>query len=321
MLVAFFKEEKCNVKVIKFCDRIWVDEEGNIECHREIYLDLIEGSLRKIFTLTNFRHILELEDMTNTLLDENYPVNKRSSGEYKLMNHNGRFFSIDFIDNIYAISIKSIQSVQIKDCSYIEALFNEIKAPAKCALRFKFKINSLAEKLAEESHLIELRYFDNRECLEECSVLNLQEREVKAITILDMKTKSGGFDVIVHLPQEAKNIEPSEFCHKTYNKLEPIGTEGEKKPEVLWHFREFFRDEVGKEIGMGAGINISVKYSLISVIERVMTFRNEFIKEEKLLKGEIEKIKRKIRTGGTLQKLSIVIALIAIALAIILKFS
>jgi len=329
MLVAFFKEEKCNVKVIKFCDRIWIDEEGNIECHREIYLDLIEGSLRKIFMLTNFRHILELEDITDTFLNENYPANNKSSGVYKLINHQKRIFSIDFIDSIYALQIKSksILSSQINDCSYIEAIFdNEINAPIKCALRFKFKINSITEKLEEENYLIELPYFDDRECQHECAALRIFDREIKAIMILDMKTKSGGFDVLVHLPYEAKNIEPSERFHKTHSKLEPTGKEGANKPEVVWHIREFFDDEVGREIGMGNGIKLSIKYSKVSIVERVATFRNEFIKENELLKEEIEKIKsvnqaleKRIRLGGKLQKLSILLAFIAMALAIILR--
>jgi hypothetical protein len=327
MLVAFFKEEKCDVKVIKFADRIWVDEEGNIECHREIYLDLTQGTLRKLFMLSNFRHILEIEDITDTFLDENYLPNTRSTGEYKLVNQQMRRFSIDFIDNLYALPIKFIQSSQIEDCSYIGVTFhNEITGPVKAALRFKFKVNSLMEKLEDESHLIELNYFENRDCLPECKMLNVLEREIKAITLLDATTRSGGLDVLVILPFAAKNIEASEHAHKIFSKLEPIGRYGENKTEVIWHMREFFNNEVRKEIGMANGMRLSIKYSMTSVEERVKTFRNEFIKEYEHLKEEIENIKsanqdlkKRIHLGGILQRLSIVIALIALSLTIILK--
>jgi len=331
MLVAFYKDfgaEQTVVKVIKFGDRIWVNEDGDIECHREIFLDLSEGNLRKIFMLTSFRHIVEPEDMTDTFLKEDYSVNKKSSGEYKLVNVAKKLFSVDYIDNIYAVPIRSFQTSLIGDCSYLEVIFNqEIQAPIKFAMRLKFKVNSLAEKLEEDNYLLKLNYFHSRACENECNALNVYEREIKAKTILDMKTRSGGFDILIHLPYGAKNIDPSEKCHRTQNTLDAGGKEGPYRHECIWHMREFHDNEVGKEIGTnsGSGYEFRIIYNMISFTERMSEFRKELMEENKLLKEDIgnlrsnnETLHEKVRKGEKLQIISIIVALIAIILAIII---
>jgi len=290
MLVAFCKDHNdkdVEVKVIKFADRIWANEAGGIECHREIYLDLKGDSLRQIFMLTMFRHILELQDLTDTFLDENYPPNLRSSGKYELTNARERLFSTDFLKDIIAIQIKSIQYQTIGECSLIQIIFEDpIEGPAKFALRFKFKVKSVVEDLEEGRRVLELSYFQSRHCEQECNNLDVLGREIKAVTILD-EEKSGGFDILIHLPLGVTNVTTSEHGNITHDKLEPNGRYGEEKRyQCIWHMRQFFGDEIGKEIGLGIGQTPYVEYNVESAWDRVEDLK-EALHE---VKGENKRI-------------------------------
>ncbi len=329
MLVAFYKETESplsKVNVFKFNDRIWVNDTGDIECYREIYLNLTEGSLRKLFLLLNFRNILDLKDLTNTYLDEDYSFNKFHSGEYKLIDSDARIFTIDYIDNIHVLKIKTIQAAQIRTCSYIEIIFDkEIQAPINFAVRFTFRINSMAEKLKEDNFIINFLYFDDRSYKNECDALSIVKKEIKAITILDLKNKSGGFDIVVHLPFGAKAINTSEYCHTSYSKLGPKGKEGDNRSQCIWHFREFYNNEVNKEIGVINGEKLSIEYSMVTVSERMAKFKDEILEENEILKTAIDRLQKankrlqsRIRRGQIMQIISLVVAFAAIIISIIL---
>ena len=316
MLVSFYKDfesEKASVSVIKFADRIWVNEEGDIECHREIYFELKDGNLKKCLILTPFKNILELEDITKTLLDENYVLNKKSSGEYKLIDKANRFFAMDYIENIYAVPIKIIQSVNIGTCSYIEISFDhEIKIAQKCAFRFKFRINSMAEKLGEDSFHLKLSYFDGRSCKNECTALNIHKREIKAATILDTN-RSGGFDILIHLPAGAKPTDTSEYCHKGESPVSPSGLEDKKRVQCIWHMRELYNDEVGREIGVNNGHPFFVTYSMRSLTERVDELRKEI---ENIKQGN-QHLRKDLKKTARGQYIGTILAIIAIIFTII----
>jgi len=317
MLISFYKDFESGeavAKITKFADRIWINEEGDIECHRETYFDLTQGSFKKIFILTPFKNILELEDMTNTLLDENYILNKRSSGEYKLVDKVNRIFTTDYIENIYAVPIRLIQSVNIGACSYIDITFDhEIVSPKKCAFRFKFRINSSAEKLGKDNYNLNLSYFNGRSCRAECSALDISRRELKAVSILD-KNRSGGFDILIHLPIGAKATEVNEFCHKGESLVSPSGKEEEKRVQCIWHMREFYENEVNREIGMNNGHNFSVTYTMKSVIERVDDLRNEIDK----LKENDQNLRKELKKTRKSLNISTILAIIALLIAVII---
>ena len=332
MLVAFYKDtesKQSEVKIIKFSDRIWINEEGDIECNREIYLSLLQGDLRKIFMLTLFQNIIDLEDLTETFLKEDYPENNVHSGKYKLIDGDKGLFSLDHLDKIYAVKIKTLQSSAIRNCCYIEVIFDqESTTPTSAAIRLKFRINSLVEKLTEDNYGITLSYFENRECEHECNVLDVPGKEIKAVTILDMDKKSGGFDVLVHLPYGARKVSSTEHAHISRSALAPQGNEGESRTQCIWHLREFFDNEVGKEVGIniGSGVKFDIEYNIKSMVERMTTMKHELMVDHSALKKEVETLKdasrilrRKSLIGSILQTVGIGLAIIAIILTIIFK--
>jgi hypothetical protein len=342
MLVAFYKEsesQKANVRVIKFGDRIWVDEEGNIECIREIYFDFKEGELRKIFMLTNIKNLIGLTDITDTFLIEDNLFNKVNSGKYELIDREKRIFGNDFLPNVIAMKLKTLQHSPIGECTYIEAIFDKkLDEPTNFAIRYKFKVNSISDQLGDDNYAFSLEYFRGRTCENECNALNVVRKEIKAITILNMDTKSGGFDILVHLPFGAEILDTSEFCHRTRSKLTTMGTEGESREQCIWHLREKYDNEEGKEIGLNSGNEFHVKYSMLSVKNRVEMFKNEMLEENTKLKAELgelkkttsslkndteamkdgdKKIQRKVSIGGKIQIICLILAIIAIILVFI----
>ena len=87
MLVAFYRDTEsrdAKVKIIKFADRVWINEEGDLECLREIYFELLEGTLRRLQILTPFEKISVPEDLTETFIDKQNILNKKDFGDYKL---------------------------------------------------------------------------------------------------------------------------------------------------------------------------------------------------------------------------------------------
>lgn len=328
MLVSFYRDpetEKSKVKIIKFADRIFVSEEGDLDCHREIYFKLEEGELRKFYLLTNEKALTDLEDFTDSFLDEEYSPNLRSSGEYKLINKENRLFAMDFIDEIYALPIKSIQSSKVKKCENVEIIFEHpVKGPIVFALRFSFRISGKCERLPEEKYHLKLSYFEGRDCRDACDLLDVPRREIKVVTILEMPSKKGGFDVLVHLPKGAKQPEASEKYHKSRSKLDKSGASTDQRYQFIWHFREFYDDQVGKEIGANGGHNLTIEYSLVSTAERMAILEENLLKENNDLKKELEYLKtdnvglhKKVRTGSVLQIVGLVLGVIAIIIAII----
>jgi hypothetical protein len=309
MLVAFMKEHlsKANIKVIKFSDRIWIDNDTeNIEVHREVYFEINNDNVQTFSMVVPVKKILKIEDITEQFLDENCSFNDRSTGEYKLIDKDKRLFSTDNIKDIHALDIQTVQNTPQSNCNLIDVMIKRpIQGPKNCAFKIKIKVPSdnLIETSKEDLSysLLSLFYFQGRACRNTCRILDVTNREIEAMTILDLELRKGGFDVIVHLPFDVEEA-TADKTKISYEDISPEGNKvGKSRLTHVWHFREFFPDSPITNLKSNNGIipPLVIKYNKVPT------------------RGVLNDIINRIKKGEEAQKVVLFLAISGIFLSVI----
>ena len=326
MLVSFLKEKQSdavNLKVIKFTDRIWIDnKDEEIGCQRDVFFSIEDNSIKEFSMLMPLIEISDLRDNTENLLAESNVFNKSHTGAYELVDKEKRLFSIDNIEGIYAPEMHPPVKRQEGNCQTISIIFRDnINGPKVCAFSIKFKIKAenVIKEMSDGENLLKLSYFQSRDCQKECQELSVFEREIKAITILDMKTKRGGLDVIVYLPFGVRDAHADHSPQETYREIKEDGSSSSRsRVTFIWHLREFFSNIENEEITCSNNTIpvLSIKYNEISTDKKLNMLDekldNSISSLESKIKTQVNNGDKELKRG---QNLAFILTIFSIILA------
>jgi len=262
MLVCMLKGEEdknCKAEIVKYGDRIWIDP-IRISCIREFIVSLASDSkpLSRIRMLLPFKHVLELRDLCETLLDENYLFNGFHSCGYKLervdpIQKKGNIICDDFknVEVIYGDYNLLLSTSFVRNANLIEIYRkNEpLKPGSLWMVRVSFKVTSVLNLLSEDNYLFETEYFEGFDFKEELEHLGWPDLEIPFKKIYNPKTKQGGIDVLLYLQPPLHGTRFNAY-KETTSKHRFDGTEGQENLEkYIWRGRVSFPNNDYLELG------------------------------------------------------------------------
>lgn len=276
MLTGFFKEHDeggCNCQLIKFADRIFIDQSGDARLIRLVVLEVLASSpdpLKGFKMLTPVREPLSLKDHSALLLDESDRYNSRGlAGNYAVSQpfadtKNAGFreglFSMDGIGSIVAFEAPGLSNIDLAGDTILRYRFPRALAPGeKVAVRLGFSVGSLAENTSVGAlgetvdgvvdMRLRLSYLERRNHEQALQELNPGHCEIPIVPILGTRLE-GGFDIMVGFPDtlEVSMASPRKYEQKALTSDED-GLDG---VVYIWRLRELV-DDVHLPVTVGSG--------------------------------------------------------------------
>ncbi len=255
MLISFLKPNKdkdTNCEIRKFVDRIWIYKDLSLYCMRTfiVYVDEDSSPLHKIRMAMPLRNITEWDDLSFTLLDENYMYNNFASNAFfHLHNLSFEHNRGEITHDGFKCEINTENVIKVFNAPKNEDKFsvfevdfkdNPIVGGKHRAIRFGFQIDKVMECIFSYTYILNLKYFDNEitkgyEYLlnSNIPVKNLYNRE---------NNNQGGFDIFVYFLD--KLVSSDFYPHtRTFSAHLPDGTNNSQKhPKLIWRGRLSYED-------------------------------------------------------------------------------
>ncbi len=328
MLIGFFKKpEECdaNCNIIKFSDRIWLDEYGKGFFWRTFIVQVNENSsqeLSSIKMLIPIRNILELKNINTTCFNQNYywnsphlntganynikklPKKDGSYNDYGIIDHD-QIKNILVFTNIDQSSAKFTfdKPLALNQATLLSWDFPKALSPGeKLEIRITFEVTSLFDITnpgtpCPDCALI-FTYFNYNLYPKEIEILS-KDNEIKVKPIFNETTRAGGFDILLSFPPKFSSVHGFDNIFKsTTEYYNPDGSKGEIKQKYIWRLRKFWPP--GKLVGIGDEL----------IIEGVI--RREFPTEQILkeiangistkVPGQITNLKNQISSVNQIQQ-------------------
>ncbi|MBA7532966.1 hypothetical protein ES705_25201 [subsurface metagenome] len=257
MLVCVLKEEsekECDAEIVKYVDRIWLDTKGTISCIRQFIVSVPNGSkpLTRIRMLIPFKRVLELKDLSGTLLDKNYVFNSLNTGNNEVNRHdpikkigNIKYDDFQNVEVLYDVENLLLSTSVMNQASLIEIQRkdNGLQPGNLWVIRLSFVITLVWDLLFEDNYLLEFEYFNSFKYKDELSKLGNRKLEIPLRKIFNSETKQGGADIFLYLlhPLQGRDFN----SHKeTVAKHMFEGKEGEQNyQKFVWRGRIAFPDD------------------------------------------------------------------------------
>lgn len=242
MLICFLKgdtEENAKCEIVKFWDRIWLREDGDLEVLREVNFKVEEDSpcsISEIGLLIPSTDVEEIENRTSTAFDHDNIFNGVKAKLLKYKIHQ----EAKTVDNDGLMGVKpraeEITKMGIGDTTLLNVSLSEpINLGEIGMIRLFFRLPSRLNMTSAGVGSLKLEYFFGSKFPREVPLL--KRREIPAYPIFDLDKKLGGFDIHLYLPPKWEVIDRSRGDPDT-GKAEPDGSEGEVKSMIKWKARE-----------------------------------------------------------------------------------
>ncbi len=264
MLIGFFKKPvECICYVVKFLDRIWLSESGDVDFLRTFIVEVDKNSPKSLKEVRILIPCKRLEDpecvnKTFSLPGKKYYFNSPevfSTGEYKIIQEEtncNRFDSYgiinqDGIKNIKVFTSIDYSNYQVGDCSVIRLQLPEgLEKGQSTEMRVRFRITSVLNRITGgvfPNYNVEFPYFSRKYANEIDQLDTNMEIKVKPVLGLSSASFKGGFDVFVYLPSGFDGVSGfDDFFKKKPDFYTIDGKKGHKKREkYLWRLREFLK--------------------------------------------------------------------------------
>lgn len=257
MLVACFvgdkqkDEENAKAEIVKYVDRLWLDERGSITCIRTVVVRVLadsEAPLRSLIMLTPFHQdrISNPEDKTSTLLlpasDHYFNSRVKGQGGFIIQNKSEEsgVLNYDGMTDVEVEPLDTVSVVSVADASFFQVNFDRpVVAGAIRAFRLQFDVSDVAQEKFSRAFAIELPYFRRHVTggsLEQAINVLQGRSEIQALPILD-DDLHGGFDVSLCLPQgmQATGFQQAE---QRLDPIKPDGSKGDPCEKYVFRMRK-----------------------------------------------------------------------------------
>jgi len=302
MITCFLKdnaERDAKISIIKFWDRIWLDEYGTLEILREFDFKVEENSpcsIRKIKLFIPFSGIMGVKDRTSTALDQDYLFNRKQGKTlgYEI-NSQKRTVANDGFKDIKP-GVELIEETHIGNGTLLEVRLSESINPNEMGMvRLFFSVPSQLVKTSAEVRSVDLKYFSGFMFPNEMDLLNIKSLEIPTYSILNSNKTLGGFDIFVYLPLkwEALNTVGGS---STTSKAQSDGSLGEAKRVVRWKAREIISQ---------------------NPLTSNTPFTSHLLVKTPAITNILEQTQKRINTLESHSKYTIMLSVIAILIAII----
>lgn len=242
MLICFLKgdtEANANCEIVKFWDRIWLREGGDLEVLREVNFKVEEDSpcsISEIGLLIPSTDVGEIENRTSTAFDHDNIFNSLKAKILKYKIH----LEDKTVDNDGLIAVKpraeENTEMVVGDTTLLNVSLSEpINHGEIGMIRLFFRLPSRLIMTSAGVGSVTLEYFFGSKFPREVTIL--KRKEIPAYPILDPDKKFGGFDIQLYLPPNWEISDPAGGEPAT-GKAEPDGSEGKVKRLIMWKARE-----------------------------------------------------------------------------------
>lgn len=333
MLTGFFKEHQdstCECKVVKFADRVFVDDEGDATFVRMLVIRVESESpsgARGFKMLMPIREPLNLKDISATFFDTDYRFNNRGRNGAHVVTRQlepivgatenpsakeGRV-SLDGLDDLVAFYGSSISNLEVASHSLVRFCFPRPIVPGESvAVRLTFAVGSLAENtdVSGKSLRLQLPYYDARD---HAALAELGGAETTIPAVITLGAPKGGFDIFVAVPshQEVNRLAP-----RNYEQMETMsdGEWGEVR-SFAWRARNVL-PELG-EMVLGQGFTVecdgirppdTTADDVVEVKARVKSVEENLLDASRTL----SELSGKLRTGTYLSIAALVVGIVAL---------
>jgi len=245
VLTCFLAEKGVECKIVKYSDRIWLEDDGSVEVMRLFIVELSQkgsSGLNKISFLIP-RSINNIENLSRFSVDTTYPFNEegRATGEIRVINEHKIIYD-DFacrVGHQYTIDSHPYEDATRVD---IDLRDDPIPPGSREMFRLKFNVSGLVEKLPNIK-VFKFTYFCPEGCKKDAfPTLSHDHAILPVIPIYKPQNFQGGFDILVYAPpaQEIRSV-LGKYAHIEINFKSKGERLSRKRSGVLWHLREFIQ--------------------------------------------------------------------------------
>ena len=245
MLICFLAEKGIECKIVKYADRIFLEDDGSAEVMRLFIVELPQkgsSSLNKIRFLIP-RLANNIENLSRFSGDPTYPFNEEGSATNEIRVINEHRIIYDGFDCRIGHQ-HTIESHSYEDTTRVDIDLRDDPIPpgSREMFRFKFNISGLIKKLPSKN-VFEFTYFcPDKSKKDAFPTLSHDHTILPVIPIYNSQTLQGGFDILVYAP-------PAQEISSVLGKYTHVDTvfrsKGErlsrKRSGILWHLREFIQ--------------------------------------------------------------------------------
>lgn len=240
-----------NAEIVKFCDRIWFDGDGDAKCLRSVIVHVLDQSKRSVRELCFLTPVAtsdivpqEIVDKSDTCASPDWAFNSFKTGGYHIEQTDasgGTIFNDGFSNVVFRYGNRA-EIAAIANASLITiGLAQPIQPGEFREVRFLFGVKSLAKKYKKDTYAIDLPYF--AEFTSFCAYTAATkvvkgQRQIPVIPKYDMASNNGGFDVIIYLPPGTTG---SDFPPQALKSIDDHGEDGvqsESREKYIWRLRQ-----------------------------------------------------------------------------------
>lgn len=298
MLIAFLKshnDKYCQCEIVKYCDRIWLEQSGNLICIRTMIISVKDNSppLHEIRMVMPFRQISELIDISDTCLKADYLFNTShySTGGYHInsldIDYGSVYYDFFETDVFLGNMVKEFKSpTKAMNYNIISIAFkdefkeNSIKPGTFRLIRIKFKITSMLDEVHPRLYSLELDYFDMNLIHMDYDILDFKNLEIPVKVLFNSQTKQGGFDIFLYLPDNLHSSIYNAYTNTRSSHLSDGLTSTRKNQKLIWRAREFYHDREYLRLGenpFSAECLINDPFELEEIRGEIQTLKSETI--------------------------------------------
>ena len=321
MLVAAFvwgEQPYPTVEIIKFVDRIWLNELGNASYWRAVTVRVAKESPAPLKAIVMVLacgrdQMTPPEDISDTLLlqPEEYYFNSTKRHGFSVVEKTaqGGIINDDGIDGVQVQLGNRVYDVAIADESVIRVEFAQAVEPgATLAFRIQFGVNRLAEERIRGSLELTLPYFDSwrggRNYTEAVDWLGPRQ-QIPALLQIDQQFR-GGFDVFVYGPKGMESHEFLEAERSLDNRLPNGEQSGYNRAKLKLHLRQLVRKD---RVVLGDGkqftgrfappLEDTIKAGTGEVIARVTEASGALIEQIDRVSGSVQHLEKQTGVVAT----------------------
>ncbi|MBA7491567.1 hypothetical protein ES702_02115 [subsurface metagenome] len=270
MLTCFLTEKGIGCKIVKYSDRIWLEDDGSVEVMRLFIVELSQkgsSGLNKISFLIP-RLINNIENLSRFSVDPTYPFNEegRATGEISVIDDH-RVIYDDFDCRVR--HEHTIESHPYEGTTKVDINLRDDPIPhgSREMFRLKFNISGLIEKLPNVN-VFKFTYFCPENCKKDAfPTLSHDHTILPVIPIYKIQNFQGGFDILVYAPpaQEIRSV-LGKYIHVEIDFKSKGERLSRKRSGVLWHLREFIQSP-HKDIVWRKATGFNKRWALEGTVE------------------------------------------------------